>query len=410
MRLIVLAIGLFFSNLGLHAKTLYSWSQPTGNIISFRVIVDDAQCPSLLINDKNTPMNLWYSRTNQFPITMCQINLNKSDQATLNGAIVPTIHDPKKILVIGDTGCGSIATTKDQRGYQDCSRDNSWPFPKLIRNAERLKPDLIIHVGDMHYRKLQCKHKLSNCYGDYEGTGYGSWKADFFEPMANLLKIAPIILVKGNHENCHRAGDGWNILFSANSNKSVCTDEVEEAQLVSFNDIEFTLLDNSSAKDAIAQDVNFYHNYIKKSLKLLSKNNHKVRVLLSHKPVYSSGYSVPDMKINKFYNLTLFEAMKGIDASRVDFSLHGHLHQLNISKFFDKTIPTQVIVGNSGGLLWADSLEHSGFAGGPLPKLSVSYHDFGFAMINISDSDVVLDYFDVEGNKVGSDILLQRKS
>jgi hypothetical protein len=35
------------------------------------------------------------------------------------------------------------------------------------------------------------------------------WEADFFAPAAKLLAAAPWIVVRGNHESCARAGQGW---------------------------------------------------------------------------------------------------------------------------------------------------------------------------------------------------------
>src|SRR5580693_3599603 len=39
--------------------------------------------------------------------------------------------------------------------------------------------------------------------------GWDSWNADFFEPAVPLLAAAPWIMVRGNHEDCSRAGEGW---------------------------------------------------------------------------------------------------------------------------------------------------------------------------------------------------------
>jgi hypothetical protein len=41
------------------------------------------------------------------------------------------------------------------------------------------------------------------------GYGWDTWKADFFDPAQALLKAAPWVMVRGNHETCTRAGQGW---------------------------------------------------------------------------------------------------------------------------------------------------------------------------------------------------------
>ena len=41
------------------------------------------------------------------------------------------------------------------------------------------------------------------------GYGWDAWDADFFQPARSLLAAAPWIVVRGNHESCNRAGQGW---------------------------------------------------------------------------------------------------------------------------------------------------------------------------------------------------------
>ena len=41
------------------------------------------------------------------------------------------------------------------------------------------------------------------------GYGWNVWELDFFAPSARLLAAAPWIMVRGNHEMCKRAGEGW---------------------------------------------------------------------------------------------------------------------------------------------------------------------------------------------------------
>ncbi len=48
-----------------------------------------------------------------------------------------------------------------------------------------------------------------DCAGSPWGYGWDAWNADFFTPAAPLLAAAPWAAVRGNHESCARAGQGW---------------------------------------------------------------------------------------------------------------------------------------------------------------------------------------------------------
>ena len=38
---------------------------------------------------------------------------------------------------------------------------------------------------------------------------WAAWRDDFFVPASRLMKTAPWLFVRGNHELCSRAGPGW---------------------------------------------------------------------------------------------------------------------------------------------------------------------------------------------------------
>ena len=50
---------------------------------------------------------------------------------------------------------------------------------------------------------------IAGCAGSPWGDNWTTWQADFYTPAAPLLAAAPIVLVRGNHEDCERAGPGW---------------------------------------------------------------------------------------------------------------------------------------------------------------------------------------------------------
>ena len=54
---------------------------------------------------------------------------------------------------------------------------------------------------------------MQGCAGSPWGDNWTTWQADFFTPAAPLLAAAPIVLVRGNHEDCDRAGPGFLLLM-----------------------------------------------------------------------------------------------------------------------------------------------------------------------------------------------------
>jgi hypothetical protein len=111
---------------------------------------------------------------------------------------------PTRIVVIGDTGCRLKG-----KEAQDCNDPAAYPFAKVAASAAAWKPDLVVHVGDYHYREDPCPAGRPGCAGSPFGYGWDAWNADFFAPARTLLAAAPWVAARGNHESCARGGQGW---------------------------------------------------------------------------------------------------------------------------------------------------------------------------------------------------------
>jgi len=116
----------------------------------------------------------------------------------------------RRIVLIGDTGCRLKAASD---AWQACNEPGKWPFDRVARAAAAMHPDLVVHVGDYHYRENACPPDVTGCRAAAWGYGWDAWSADFFQPAAPLLAAAPWIMVRGNHESCDRAGQGWWLLL-----------------------------------------------------------------------------------------------------------------------------------------------------------------------------------------------------
>jgi hypothetical protein len=148
------------------------------------------------------------SKPSAFPVLVCDKAIPQgAARASILGRALPLPKaNPQRIVVIGDTGC-RIKTADNV--FQACNDSKEWPFAGVARAAAAAAPDLVIHVGDYHYRENECPAGNLLCAGSPWGYGWDAWEADVFAPAEPLLRAAPWIVVRGNHESCARAGQGW---------------------------------------------------------------------------------------------------------------------------------------------------------------------------------------------------------
>lgn len=195
-----------------------------GDAVMARAITDDAACPSARVDGKSMAMmersapksfpprasatQAAESRTSNFPVRVCELRLPRGTHGlAIAGRALPLPRAViRRIVVIGDTGCR--LKVKDS-AFQACNEPAAWPFARIAALAASFHPDLVLHVGDYLYREDGCPEGDKGCAGAVWGYGWQGWNADFFTPAAPLLKAAPWVAVRGNHEECMRAGQGW---------------------------------------------------------------------------------------------------------------------------------------------------------------------------------------------------------
>jgi Calcineurin-like phosphoesterase len=218
-----------------------------GELIARAVVGQGEECPDATIGATRRPMT---ARSNladpEFPRTVCELAYPGSETATIAGVkLAARPLDPKSIVVIGDTGCRVTHYTA-----QLCNLDNDWPFRMIAEAAARQKPELVIHVGDYHYREKACADR-AGCAGSPHGDSWSTWKAEFFEPARALLPSAPWIMVRGNHENCARAGAGWLLLLGPQLRDKLaaqCEDDTDP-YLLRFKELTLAVFDTAAAED-----------------------------------------------------------------------------------------------------------------------------------------------------------------
>jgi hypothetical protein len=208
----------------LHAATDgQAWVEmaPDGGSL-VRVVTTAGACPVVQVDGRATPMVQRAApadlavRTNKaqvttpasFPGRVCELPLPRhTGHASLGGqALALPRAQINRIVLIGDTGC---RLKGGEKAWQGCNDPAQWPFAAIATRAATLHPDLVLHVGDYLYRENPCPSDQQSCAGATWGYGEQGWRADFLTPAAPLLAAAPWVMVRGNHEECDRAGQGW---------------------------------------------------------------------------------------------------------------------------------------------------------------------------------------------------------
>jgi predicted phosphodiesterase len=396
-----------------------AWVQATASGYEVRAIPEYESCPALMTEGGSQIfMTVRAERNGDFP-RICSALLPKAVRSLKyanlstcpdNGEVCVSggvfrplplpVANPQRILVLGDTGCRINGAT-----LQACNDPARWPFPQLAQAAAKLKPDLIIHVGDYLYRESACPLGNQGCAGSPWGDNWTTWQADFYTPAAPLLAAAPIVLVRGNHEDCLRAGPGWLRLqgplpFDSTApcaaHLSLYNVDLGELRLAVMDDAtaEETQL-NRDASPVFAADLTdmaaipapvwFVH----------------------HRPIWAAVTGPLGIPIGG--NLGLMDAgriasLRGGPpiASNVELMLSGHIHSFEAINY-TKDVPPQIVAGNGGDdlLVTPKNLRGTQFLGhsGVTVADGLSVGGFGFLLMTRAMSGWTIDLYDSAGNK-----------
>jgi predicted phosphodiesterase len=236
-----------------YAKTPVAWVELVGpgRQASIRVVVDkDANCPTLTADGQPLAMQVRAEPgpllregklppAADFPVRVCEVAAPEAKRVQWGDKPLPLpAAEIRRIVVFGDTGC----RIKKNKKLQNCADAGKWPYAKVAAHAALAHPDLVIHVGDYLYRE-SCDEAA--CAGTQTGYGWDAWDADFFTPSAPLLAAAPWIMVRGNHENCSRAADGW-FRFLFHTRPAPACAEMSPFFIVDLGGQSFVVMDSST--------------------------------------------------------------------------------------------------------------------------------------------------------------------
>ena len=384
------------------------------------LVAHDAGCPALDVDGHAVPMHLRVAAGTaaprpgegmpaSFPLDVCEAALPASARALHLGdrALPPVAAEPRRIVVLGDTGCRLLGAAS-----QGCNKPEEWPFAEVARTAAAMHPDLVIHVGDYHYRETPCPLANDGCAGSPWGYGWDAWNADFFAPARPLLAAAPWVFVRGNHEECERAGQGWFRLLAPEpwTPQRSCQRPEDDGdgdfsppyavplgattQVLVFDSahagnrpLDLGKPGNLAIHDHYAAEV--------RALDALATPGRR-NWFASHHPVL--GFA-PDDHPGATHpypgNAPLQQALAGLNGTvyfppGVQAALHGHVHLFQ-ALGFDDGHPATLVAGNGGDLSDAPLPDPLPPGSNPAPGVHLAqatYSDlFGFLLMERTDDD-----------------------
>jgi hypothetical protein len=365
---------------GAHA----AWVQyGPGGVAEVRAAIgDSASCPALIADGRAVPMGIRAPATAGFPL-LCSAPIPEGSKTlSIAGQALPLpTPSPRRILVLGDTGCRIKGTTA-----QACNDPKAWPFARIAAAAAALHPDLVLHLGDYLYRESACPKDNAGCAGSPHGDNWPSWNADFFAPAKPLLATAPFILVRGNHEDCDRAGPSWLRLLGPLAYRGPCPAHLPLYDM-RFADLTIAVLDDSAAPDtSIAHAALPGYGA---DLAELAKAPAPVWLAL-HRPIWAAISGPLNIPIGG--NATMIAAAKAFSdrtqgpliPKTVALMLSGHIHSFEAINYA-QGLPPQIVSGHGGDNLIATpgDLRGAYFQGdsGVRVKDGISVPGFGFLLL-----------------------------
>ena len=356
---------------------VFAWVQYVADRVEARAITDQPVCPSASVDGTDVNMAVRAGPTTAYPNTVCFVVVPKDSVSVSVGRIalpVPT-SSPKRIAVVGDTGCRLKGIY-----VQACNDPRQWPFRKVAEAIAAQKPDLIIHVGDYHYRETPCPALDAGCAKSPHGDIWDAWRADFFAPAAALLSSAPWVMVRGNHEVCERGGVGWTRTLEAMpfDLTKPCAGAAPPF-FVPLQAMTLAVIDTSNAPEPIVGSQ--VSKDISAQYARLADTTGAPIWMLQHRPIWSAGGTVAGLPFGD--NKTLAAAARNVLPAQVQLILSGHHHIFQVLSYVEN-LPVQIVVGHGGDYLNPGrSVDPAGWVINGVTIKHGIHHvaQFGFAMM-----------------------------
>jgi uncharacterized protein (TIGR03437 family) len=377
------------------APLLAKWVQLGPNGAIARAITSQPACPSVSIDGKSQSMQVRSQPSLPFyPVTSCEIALPAATTfATLDEDALPL---PKKgeytkIVVIGDTGC-RLDTSGTPAVYQACNDPNAWPVAKIAANAAAAGPELIVMTGDYHYREAPCAHGNAGCAGSPWNYNWDVWYADLFSQVQPAFNAAPMFFIRGNHETCDRAGDGWFRYLDPRPFPGACQAYTDPFAVIAGS-LQLIHVDSAVAddNDPIADQITAYQPQFGMVRQMATGN----AWLLTHRPLWT-------IRAGSATNVVMQNASNNSLPDGIQMVLSGHTHIFQ-TYTFDPNHAPQVVIGNGGDVLNAVVLASTLLGkttGNAQIVQATSQTHFGFSTVSSTSSGWTIVDHAVDGSVV----------
>ncbi len=322
-------------------NTLAGWVQytATGELELRAVVTGD--CSVIAIDGQLVAMEVRVAATQAHPNVVCSTLLPEGvARVELDGQAMPVpVANPQRIVVVGDTGCRLSA---GHGLYQECNNGSLWPFAQVARSIAAYEPDLIIYTGDYIYRESRCPEGDEGCAGSPWGDNLATWEADWLRPAHPLHLAAPLVLIRGNHETCSRAGSGWFRYLDARQHPGTCVENTAPWSL-QLENLSLGIMDTATLK----KDGESLAPLFAEQLRELDHTLEQDSWLLTHRPFWGYGADDDSGEL-KTPTPELQDAvrMAGLPAS-TQLLVGAHIHLAELLEFANDR-PPQLVVANGG--------------------------------------------------------------
>ncbi|MDB5070778.1 MAG: ser/threonine protein phosphatase [Candidatus Eremiobacteraeota bacterium] len=299
-------------------------------------------CPSVTYDGGSVPMRQRAAASSGFDDVVCDAPLPAgATNVVVDGTRLPSPpRAPRTIVVFGDTGCRML---DDEQ--QNCGDIADWPFPKIAQTIAAAHPDLLVHVGDYYYRENNCPASMTKCLNRWGDTSM-SWNADWFSPGKPVFASAPLVLIRGNHEDCERGGPAWFRYLDGGAAVTPCIAGAVDGSppwAVSFDGLRIVVADSAADPSDTKPDparIAFYQTSFRRAQQLAAGPGGDAW-FVTHRPPFSNT------------NQTQALLALGWHFAPFDAVLAGHVHDfeaINVAGY-----PPLIVNGESG-----DDLDNAG--------------------------------------------------
>lgn len=346
------------------------------------------------------------------PLIVCSAPIPKgARQASIAGKVIPAAmpREIQRMALLGDSGCRVTSWE-----VQNCSDPAQWPLSRIGQSVATDKPDVIVFNGDFFYREAPCPTGQETLCAASPGqipglpftdSAYG-WMADVFVPLAPMLSAAPLVVIRGNHEECSRGGNGYFYFFDPRQGTtSTCAPLMVngvptapamaptatypiDLRVSSTRTLRLAIVDSSGGNDlSVSPYAVIQRPAYEQAASMAMPGAGRESWLITHRPIFgfaSSVFDAPGQAV-VWGSADQAAAAWGL-LGNYDLVFSSHMHIAEVVQL--PGLPSQLILGNAGTLLDPVSgydLPTQGFTVGPgqtypVPRSAWVDVRFGYAI------------------------------